>query len=135
MSQFIDGAPLDASILSELETKLATVEGKVISVGDNTIGSSSPQLLAGNFDCGDLLSGKTVSKIIPLTSESGKIFFSKVPTVVATLASPKGGLADDNINIAIGQVTRESATVWIYFVSTNTVTKKPISINWIALAY
>lgn len=135
MSQFVDGAPLDASLLSSLETKLSLVEGKVITVGDSTIGSSAPQMLAGTFDCGDLDSGKTVSRIIPLTTASSKTFFSKVPTVVATLASPKGGLADDNINIAIGQTTKESVTIWIYFQSTNKTKKKPVSINWIALAY
>lgn len=135
MSQFVDGAPLDASLLASLETELSIVKGNSISVGDKTIGSSAPQMLAGTFDCGDLDSGKTVYRIIPLTTASSKTFFSKVPTVVATLASPKGGLANDNINIAIGQTTKESVTVWIYFQSTNKAKKKPVSINWIALAY
>jgi len=130
MSQFIDGAPLDASILAELENKVNLVTSKVPAIGNN-LTNSTPQMLAGTIKPGKFTTKKTESVVIPFD----KGFFSKVPTVVATIVSPKGGLADDNINLAIGDTTTESATIWVYFQSTGGANEKTININWIALAY
>ncbi|NDB58911.1 hypothetical protein EB001_10720 [bacterium] len=135
MTQFVDGAPLDASILAELENKINIVSSKTPSIGDN-LSNSTPQMLAGivkpgKFTSGGKVKGQPDKVIIQFT----KGHFSKVPTVVATIVSPQGGLVDDNINIAIGDVTTETATIWVYFQTTNKTTQKVINISWIALAY
>lgn len=132
MTQFVDGAPLDASILAALESKIDTLSGKVISVGDSSTSGSRPELAAGTFKAGKFTSGaKQQSVVIPFNKGT----FSKPPTVVATIVSPQGGLTNDNVNIAVGDVTTDSVTIWVYFVTTEKTKEQTININWIALAY
>lgn len=132
---FVDGAPLEASMLADLENKLALVEGRLPNLSDKTL--KNPQILAKKSSTFSVEVGKLTEKILPLTNDDGSNFFSKAPIVVATVSSPKGKLTDDKISITIGEVSTSSATLFIYYdgqSGTKAGTVKPIAVNYIAMA-
>lgn len=132
MSRFVDGAPLDASILASLENQITDLKKDKLEVG--LLNSAvKKQIQAGKV-------GPKMIESMPKTTKDPAVFdvkfvpqFSTDPYLVATLVSPEGGLVDDNIRIAIGDVNESTAKIYVYFQSTGGKSKKSISINWIAM--
>lgn len=125
---FTDGAPLDADSLSKLETDLKNLNAKTAEIG-LTNSTVKKKILSGTTESKKFTSGNKPEPIEIVFPDT----FTIPPVVVATLYNKTGNLADDEINLAIGEVTTSRAIIYVYFKSTNKTKEKSIRINWIAI--
>jgi len=139
---FVDGEPLDAAKLGQLETKLNIIESKIPTFGNSNqtisinnsststtqVVSQSPKILVGTSDTITIESAKMSKRI------SFKESFSTIPTVVACI---RGGESQRIISIRVASTEASGFTVAIASPpeAYGDKNKSTLKINYIAVAY
>jgi len=134
---FVDGEPLDASILNKLNTRLNIIESKIPTFGSsnpNISLQSSGQESIPEIRCGTSESIPIDGPVIKWPIDFGGENMKKNPTVVACIA---GGESDFGISIRVKTITPSGFHVSIYSPKEvySSKGKSKIRINYIAIAY
>jgi len=140
---FVDGEPIDAAKLGQLETKLNIIESKIPSFGNSNqtisidnksitntqVISQAPQIIVGTSDPITISSAKMTKEIKFNTDKS----MTKTPIVVACIA---GGESSRIISIRVAKTEPSKFTVAIASPEeAYGLNKSVIRINYIAVAY